>query len=347
MRSTAGSLKNHWYAACLVTELAAWRPLARTILGERLVLFRDAAHAPVALSDRCVHRNALLSGGTVSNGCIVCPYHGWTYDSAGQCREIPSEGPQFKPEAGRVLEKFPVCEQDGLCWVWMGGEQAPTHAPFVMPHFNSPGYGKYYMVTPFSNGVTNLVENFMDVPHTVFVHRGWFRSRKLSPVRTTIERTKDSVLVTYHDKNDDIGFSGRILNPRKLPLAHTDKFYMPNNTRVDYIYGDDRRSFVITSTCTPVAPLETMVYTLISYKVGLLNPLAKLLLPWYTRKVIDQDVEIMANQGEALRHYGEEKFSSTAADTMHAYIESLRRFAERGETGEPPKPLTKEVTFWI
>ena len=44
-----------------------------------------------------------------------------------------------------------------------------------MPYWDTPGWGTYYMVTEFPNEVTHLVENFMDVPHTTFVHVGWFR----------------------------------------------------------------------------------------------------------------------------------------------------------------------------
>jgi hypothetical protein len=44
--------------------------------------------------------------------------------------------------------------------------------PFRTPCWDEPGWNRYYMTTRFPNGVTNLVENFMDVPHTAIVHRG-------------------------------------------------------------------------------------------------------------------------------------------------------------------------------
>ena len=67
----------------------------------------------------------------------------------------------------------------------------------------------------------------------------------------TVERTDDSVLVTYHQKNDSIGLStdGSSIRPANR-MKHTDKFYMPNVTRVDYDFGG-KRAFVITSQCTP------------------------------------------------------------------------------------------------
>jgi phenylpropionate dioxygenase-like ring-hydroxylating dioxygenase large terminal subunit len=348
MRDSCGLLKDYWYVAARSEEVTARRPLGRVILGEMIVLWRTKEGAATAMSDRCLHRNALLSEGDLFDGCIGCPYHGWTYDAQGRCVNIPSEGPDGKAATLRRLETFPVREEDDLVWVWMGGGVPPQdRLPFRMPYWKTPGWGAYYMVTSFANGVTNLVENFMDVPHTVFVHRGWFRNRKRSRVRTRVERTPDSVLVTYDQPRDSIGFTELILNPKRLPLVHTDKFYMPNVTRVDYEFGGGERAFVITSACTPVSAFETTVYTCISYKLGLLNPLASIFLPFYTRQVIRQDVEIMEIQGRSLRHHGEPRFTSTPADTLHVHIEALRHWAESGGAGPRPEPTVEEMDFWI
>jgi phenylpropionate dioxygenase-like ring-hydroxylating dioxygenase large terminal subunit len=203
------------------------------------------------------------------------------------------------------------------------------------------------MVTEFANEVTHLVENFMDVPHTTFVHRGWFRKRSHRRARVVVERTADGVLVTYDLPDDEIGFAGRILNPVRAPTEHTDRFHMPNTTRVDYRFGP-RRGFTITSTCTPRAPYDTVVYTLISYRLGWLTPLARLWLPFYTRRVIGQDVAIMRAQGDNLRRFGgEPRFHSSGADRLHEHVEALREHAERGGTEPAPEPRVDEVTFWI
>ncbi len=353
LRRRCGLLKNYWYAAARTEEVTASRPIGRNVLGEKLVLWRSANGA-VAQIDRCLHRNALLSAGVIVNDCLACPYHGWTYNSAGQCVHVPSEGPQStgardpKLQVSELkLESFPVREQDGLVWVWMGGDVAPDKEPFRMPHYDEPGWKAYYMTTMFRNGVTNLVENFMDVPHTVFVHAGWFRSPRKMRVRTEVQRTPDSVLVTYHQRDDKIGISSVLLQTKGLPLVHTDKFYMPNNTRVDYIWGREERAFVITSTCTPVSEFETRVYTLISYKLGRFNEVAKFFLPFYTRQVIQQDVEIMANQGASLQHHGPPAFHSTSADILHLHIEALREWDEKGGVGNRPEPTVDTIEMWI
>ena len=54
-------LKNTWYAAAWDHEVSVDSPLARRILNEPLVLFRDTAGKVVALEDRCCHRHLPLS----------------------------------------------------------------------------------------------------------------------------------------------------------------------------------------------------------------------------------------------------------------------------------------------
>jgi phenylpropionate dioxygenase-like ring-hydroxylating dioxygenase large terminal subunit len=345
MRDRCGTLKDAWYAAALSAELTPKKPLARMILEQPIVVWRADGGRAVAMDDRCAHRGAALSKGALFDGKLGCAYHGWVYNGDGQRVTVPSDG-DAPARAPCGVRAFPVREQHGLIWVWLG-DGAPTRDPFPMPYWDTPQWGTYYMVTEFPNEVTHLVENFMDVPHTTFVHAGWFRTPAHKRVRVVVERTADSVLVTYDLPDDEIGFTGRILNPDGAPTVHTDKFYMPNNTRVDYTYGE-RRGFTITSTCTPRGPFDTIVYTLISYKLGWLNRLSKLWLPFYTRQVIAQDVDIMQNQGDNLKRYnGEMKFNSTDADLLHDYIESLRDHAAAGGAGPAPGPRRDEVHFWL
>ena len=80
-------LKNAWYAAGWAHEVEGDRLLARTILGEPLVLFQGPDGAPAALIDRCGHRFAPLSMGRREGGRLRCMYHGLVFDAAGTCVE--------------------------------------------------------------------------------------------------------------------------------------------------------------------------------------------------------------------------------------------------------------------
>lgn len=345
MRWASGTLHEHWYVAALTTEVTARRPLARTVMEQPIVLWRDREARVVAMVDRCLHRNARLSAGELFDGRIGCPYHGWTYDATGACVHVPSEGPG--PCAlRRQLETFPVREQDGFVWVYLG---TPTRASAREPyHFPAvgPGWASYVMVTHVDGDVTDLVENFMDVPHTAFVHRGWFRkSSQPTPCTATVERRAEGVVVTYDRPDDVIGFARFLINPDGAPLTHTDRFIMPNCTRVDYRWGP-RRQLVITSQVTPVTPDTAVVYTAITFTFGPLTHLARLLLPAYTRVVMNQDVRIMANQTANLGRFGARRFHGTEADTIHRAIELLRGRARDGDTQPAPPETCERITFW-
>ena len=348
MRFRSGTLQENWYVAALAKEVGGRKPVAVTILEEPLVLFRNAEGGVTALLDRCLHRNAALSQGDVFGGCIGCPYHGWTYSGEGELVVVPSEGPERFPRPGMSVERFPVVERDGVVWVYMGTpDRATEKEPFRFPHMGERGWRSYMMLTRFDGDVTDLVENFMDVPHTAFVHAGWFRkATNAKRAEATVERTRDAVHVEYFQPDDSIGFTRWLLNPDGKPMTHTDRFFMPNVTRVDYMWGD-RRGFVITSQITPIAPHRAMVYTAITFRFGVFNPVARLLLPAYTRAVIEQDVRIMSVQTRNLEKFGSRRFHGTDADAIHRAIESLREYAASGEGGEPPEPMATRISFWM
>ena len=80
--------RNRWYAAAWLGEIGE-QPLGRRILGEGVVLFRDASGAIHALHDMCPHRLVPLSMGTVTELGLQCGYHGMTFDGSGACVRIP------------------------------------------------------------------------------------------------------------------------------------------------------------------------------------------------------------------------------------------------------------------
>jgi phenylpropionate dioxygenase-like ring-hydroxylating dioxygenase large terminal subunit len=366
-----GALKDYWYVACRSAELTPRKPLARTIFGTNLVLFRDEHRHPAALRDRCLHRNARLSAGATFHGKLGCPYHGWVYDAAGNVVEVPSLGPSQRGEVlderghaqsglqvepsklGRV-QSFAAREQDGLIYVFMGEDEAKARAePFRVPYQGHPDWTVYFMVTRFPNGVTNLVENFMDVPHTVFVHSGLFRNRTRKRVPATVKRSGGNVRITYRQDRDSIaGLVDKLFNPRGLPMVHTDQYFAPNITRVDYMWGE--HGFVINSQVTPIGPTDSLVYTAISFRVPLELPgrlVGRALAPvlkWYTTQVIRQDVEIMRVQKEGLLNGpGGGVFTGTEADLLHSDIEAYRRWLREGAQGPGPSDEERDIVFWI
>ena len=98
------------------TERRARRS-ARRFAGDPVVLFRGKSGQVFALEDRCAHRQVPLSLGIVDGETLKCGYHGWTYDCAGKCIDVPYLGRERLPNGVR---SYPAREVDGLIFIFPG-----------------------------------------------------------------------------------------------------------------------------------------------------------------------------------------------------------------------------------
>lgn len=161
-------LREAWYMVAWPHEVSAQTPLARTVLGDDLVLFRTAAGEAVALEDRCAHRLAPLSKGRIEADGIRCMYHGVKFGAAGQCIEIPAQ-PQGHPNM--CVRRYPLVEKDGFLWIWMGVPEKvdPTKiidAPWAHDPRWVPSQGYLHVHAHMSL----VADNLLDFGHLPFVH---------------------------------------------------------------------------------------------------------------------------------------------------------------------------------
>src|ERR1700679_4111981 len=92
---------NGWVAGACSEELAPGDIMARTYFGEELAIFRDQTGTVAVLDAYCPHLGAHLGhGGTVGNGCVRCPFHGWEFSLAGTCVGMPYGGRVPPRQAG-------------------------------------------------------------------------------------------------------------------------------------------------------------------------------------------------------------------------------------------------------
>ncbi len=123
-------LRRYWHPIGLVGD-ATDTPRKVRVLDEDLILFRDKTGRPGLVYPHCAHRGTSLYYGKVEERGIRCCYHGWLFDVQGHCVEQPCE-----PEGGRARGKvrqpwYPVQEQYGLIWAYMG----PPEKKPVLPRY--------------------------------------------------------------------------------------------------------------------------------------------------------------------------------------------------------------------
>lgn len=186
-------VRQDWYVAAWSHEVKT-KPLARTLLGEPVVLFRQSTGAVAALLDRCCHRGLPLSFGTVVGDDLECGYHGFVFDDTGRCVGIPG---QDKIPAAAKTKSYPVVEQDELVWIWMG-DAALADAGKIpeYPYHNDrehwPHKGSRLHIKCNHRLV---IDNLLDLSHIAFVHKSTIGGNPSAhaAAEMTVERRENGV----------------------------------------------------------------------------------------------------------------------------------------------------------
>lgn len=162
-------LVNDWHPVASLEQMRDTPVIGVRLLGEDLVIWRDG-ETYFAWRDLCIHRGARLSLGTITDSCLKCPYHGWTYDHTGRCVLIPAHPEQTPPARAAVLT-YALELRYGLVWVCIG--EAANDLP-DFPEWRDPRMAKA-VCGPYPHLRANgprLIENFLDAAHFPFVHEG-------------------------------------------------------------------------------------------------------------------------------------------------------------------------------
>ena len=335
-------LARHWYVACQSKDLAK-KPIARTVVGLPLVLFRDGEGRAQALLDRCPHRNAPLSLGRVTKaGQLECAYHGWQFDGAGQCRSVPGLVENALPRERRCPH-VAVREQEGLIWVFAALDEPAQGEPFKIGLDALADHTLVVREVEAPGTLHATVENALDVPHTAFLHRGLFRGGERHEIRVHVRRTPHMVEAEYVGEPRPSGLAGRILAPGGGVIEHWDRFFLPSVAQVEYRLGPVTH-FLVTALCTPVSDFHTRLTAVAAFRTPLPGSWLRAVLEPVALRIFAQDARILAKQSENVQRFGGEQYLSTELDFLGPHIWRLLKQAERGEPGEAV--VEREVTFF-
>eukprot|EP00890_Picochlorum_soloecismus_P006815 jgi/Picsp_1/959/NSC_04443-R1_chlorophyll a oxygenase len=166
-------LKNHWFAVQFSSTLEKDMMIPFDLFGEPWVIFREKDGKAACVKDECAHRACPVSVGTVVDGEVQCPYHGWQFNGQGSCTKMPSTA-MCK---GIKIKTLPVVEVDGMIWVWPGWRE-PTGTPegVAAAPDGFKIHAEIEVEVPVEHGL--LIENLLDLAHAPFTHtttfaRGW------------------------------------------------------------------------------------------------------------------------------------------------------------------------------
>lgn len=221
-------LRNYWYPVVWSREVAS-RAVPVTLLGERVILFRDRGRV-YALEDRCPHRGVPLSYGSQEfPGTFSCCYHGWTFDlGTGALVAAITDGPD-SPITGKVCVKtYPVRERLGLVWVYVGDIEPPALEEDLPEELLEEGLTVVGTIAIRPGDWRNAAENGFDEGHFKYLHRNtpWAYFRTM-PVwaKTRIVPSEDGKWITrlQSEVHFTSNFHGLGEWPRLGPLRRLGK----------------------------------------------------------------------------------------------------------------------------
>jgi phenylpropionate dioxygenase-like ring-hydroxylating dioxygenase large terminal subunit len=231
--NVSDGLLDQWYVVADAGDVAV-DPIGVTVLGRAFVLWRDADGGIAAAPDRCPHREAPLSAGHVDRGCIVCPYHGWTFGADGACELIPSAAPSTPISPMARLEMTPVRELYGVIWLCPG---TPAGDPPVIDQEADASYRRLTAgMQTWAVSATRMTDNFCDVAHFPFVHAATIGA-DTDPVVDTVDIADlGDGFIGYRYSVDVLDESGE-----RITQDMSTAFHLPFIVRSDTRYASGSR----------------------------------------------------------------------------------------------------------
>jgi renierapurpurin 18,18'-hydroxylase len=289
---------NYWYAIGWAHQIKLKQIMPVEIWKMRIAIFRDVEGKLHAIEDACPHKGIALHKGQVQGCHIACPYHGWEFDGAGNCVNIP-----YLPENQKLprasARTYPVQEKYGIIWLFPGDPSltATTSIPHIA-EFDEPKWLMVPLGAHFNAHFSICNENTMDVFHG-FLHRGlqgWF-----DPRLTSLKETENSIaaeyLVSYKGRMAKfLGLSDRADTITTLPIS------------IRYEYPNYSTSLQGVSALylmrLPVSEVESRSFALFFFKINLPQWLLERIRPWLAfilekfvlRKFLAQDIEMIESE---------------------------------------------------
>ncbi|XP_054799869.1 chlorophyllide a oxygenase, chloroplastic [Prosopis cineraria] len=160
-------LKNFWYPVAFSNDLKDDTMIPIDCFDEPWVIFRGKDGKPGCVQNTCAHRACPLHLGSVREGRIQCPYHGWEYATDGKCEKMPSTR-----QLNVKIKALPCFEQEGMIWIWPGTDPPESTLPSLQPPSGFEVHAEIVMELPIEHGL--LLDNLLDLAHAPFTHTSTF-----------------------------------------------------------------------------------------------------------------------------------------------------------------------------
>jgi len=255
-----------WYVVAEKNEIHSKKPYKVTVWGKDYVIWKTGPKQYTALEDICPHKGAAFSVGTIENGRVVCPYHGYEFDQKGNLTVVP--GLCFQSFSIYNVPRFAVVEKNG--WIYLNTWQLLSTTTdedirvladriFVEPELNDSYKMKVLFINQIFKTYPRIVtENSLDIMHIAFVHT-FGNKVKPSPshenppkeVRPGHWRTS----YVYESGKDSM--VSRLFKFKRIDIEN--EFVLPHTSIARIAFGPGLINTVVTAAC-PINEHETKLF---------------------------------------------------------------------------------------
>ena len=164
-------LRRFWMPFLMSTDLPErdGAPVRITLMGERLLAFRNTDGKVGLVRENCPHRWASLFYGRNEENGIRCSYHGWKFDIGGNCVDMPTEAADSNFKDKVRIPSYPVVEKGGTLWTYMGPPEFKSEFP-DFEFFRVPENHQFVSFNRQEGNFAQAIEGGIDSAHSNFLH---------------------------------------------------------------------------------------------------------------------------------------------------------------------------------
>lgn len=335
-----------WYYAIPSEKLRPGQMLSRMLLGEPVLLGRDAKGEAFALLDICPHRGMPLTEGRFDGQEVECCYHGWRFDRGGRCTAIPWLVDGAEVDVAKIkVRRFPVREALGNIWIFFGDAKIDDADLPELPALPDLGLARPNLVVEmeFNCHVDQAVIGLMDPAHGPFVHTSWWwRPNRAMQVK---EKAFAPSPLGFRMKRHQPASNSRAYYLFLGGQPETEISFRLPGVRIEHIRAGRHQVAQMTAV-TPIDENTTRISHVIYWTVPWLGAL-KPFLDRIAHRFIDQDRVVVEKQQRGLKHR-QPMMLVKDADTLARWYFGLKReyAAAQMEKRAFVNPVEETVLRW-
>lgn len=339
--------KNMWYFVAPSAKIKRGQKIAKQIVNDLLLIGRDNDGNLFAMRDICPHQAVKLSEGPFDGKEVMCPFHGWKFDTSGVCTEIPSLcHDQSMNLCGVRTKTFTVREVLDSIWVYMGKELDTLPEIPYAPGLDGRKYFKTTTTLLLPHHIDYAVAALIDTAHVPYVHKSWWwRSAK-----SMKEKTKTYV-------PDGTGWTIVKHKPSKHSLVfkligqfiETEISFRLPGCRREYISWGGKTMLAGITALTPIDDTHTELNHTTYITTPWLGFLGKPIVDYFVTTFLKQDQAFAIMQEEILSKHNPRLIMTIkdAGTPGHWYFLLKKEWNEATEKGRAfINPIKKSILRW-